>query len=333
VSGLYSIQDLDIMESYSTDLKRAVIVGGGLIGIEMAEMFATRKIPVTMIVREDNYWDNVLPQEEAKMIGDHIKDHHIDLRLGVNLGEIVDDGTGKAGGVIIKETGEEISCGFVGLTAGVSPNASLAKESGIEVNRGIMVNKFLETSAKDVYAIGDCAELSSPAFGRRGVEAIWYTGRMMGETVAYNICTESTPYDPGLWFNSAKFFDIEYQVYGSVANKLPEHQDTLFWKHDDGTKSIRLNYDRKTNAVIGFNLLGVRYRHEVCEKWILDETPIESVLQELSIANFDVEFQKQYESEVIKLYNEKSGNSLRLKHKRSLDSVINFISSAFNKTA
>ena len=70
--------------------------------------------------------------------------------------------------------------------------------------------------------------------GRRSVEAIWYTGRMMGETVAYNICGKAVAYDPGLWFNSAKFIDIEYQVYGEVPAKLPEHLKTIFWMHPDG---------------------------------------------------------------------------------------------------
>jgi len=333
VEGLYSLQDMELMESHSADLKRAVIVGGGLIGIEMAEMFNSRNIPVTMIVREEHYWDNVLPQEEAKMIGNHIKNHHIDLRLGVNLGEIVDDGAGKACAVIIKETGERIDCGYVGLTAGVSPNVELAKQSGIEINRGIKVNEYLETSITDIYAIGDCAELNSPASGRRAVEAIWYTGRMMGETVAYNICEQPRPYDPGLWFNSAKFMDIEYQVYGTVLNKLPDQHNTLFWQHSDGMKSIRINFDKNSNAVVGFNLFGIRYRHEVCEKWILEQTPIETVLKNLSLANFDVEFQKQHEADIIAQYNQAYGKNLSLKSARGLDSVINFVSSVFNKSA
>ena len=216
VGGLYHWQDLENMEAYTPGLKRAVICGGGLIGIEMAEMFRSRNIDVTMLVRESSYWNNVLPAEESEMISRHIKHHHIDLRLGVNLGEIHDDGTGTANAVTVKETGEKISCGYVGLTAGVSPNVAFLKETGLEIGRGIKVNDNLETNIKDVYAIGDCAELSDPKPGRRGVEAIWYTGRMMGETAAYNITGKNVAYDPGIWFNSAKFLDIEYQVYGEV---------------------------------------------------------------------------------------------------------------------
>ncbi len=328
VRGLYSYQDLEQMEKYTPDLKRAVIVGGGLIGIEMAEMFHSRKIPVTMLVREDSYWDNILPAEESAMVTRHIKDHHIDLRLKSNLKEIHDNGSGAAGGVTIAETGDKIDCGFVGLTPGVSPNVNFLKEGPLDIERGIVVNKYLETNIPDVYAIGDCAQNSEPVPGRRGIEAVWYTGRMMGETVANTICGEKTAYDPGIWFNSAKFIDIEYQVYGDVRNQLTEDQNTLYWEHAGGQRSVRINYMKNGGAVTGFNLMGIRYRHEVCEKWIRDQTTIESVLVNLSLANFDPEFYKEYESDIIELYNRQENKQLKLKSKRSLDKVLRFLASS-----
>ncbi len=325
VGGLYTYQDLEQMEAYSPDLKRAVIVGGGLIGIEMAEMFHSRHIPVTILVREQSYWNNILPPEESQMISDHIIKSGIDLRLGVNLGEIKDDGNGAAGAVVIKESGEEIPCGYVGLTAGVSPNVGWLKESGLEIGRGIKVNKHLETNQPDVYAVGDCAEQTDVVQGRRPIEAIWYTGRMMGETAAYNICGKPVAYDPGLWFNSAKFIDIEYQVYGEVPAKLPEHLKTIFWKHNDNEKSIRINYHKDDYTVKGLNLFGIRYRHEVCEKWILENTHIEKVLKNLGMANFDPEFYKEYDEEIVKEYNKVEGKNITLKTKRSLSKVIAFL--------
>ena len=325
VRGLYSKQDLEYMEQNSADLKRAVIVGGGLIGIEMAEMFASRNIPVTMLVREQNYWDNVLPLEESKMISKHILDHHIDLRLGVNLDSIKDDGNGNASGIKIKETGEEIECQYVGLTAGVSPSIDFLKDSELALNRGILVDEYLATNIDGVYAIGDCSEHSNPAPGRRPIEAIWYTGRMMGETVAYNICGKKIKYHPGIWFNSAKFFDIEYQVYGAVLAKPPEHHASLFWKHADETKSIRIVYDKNTEQILGFNLFGIRYRHEVCEKWLKEKTPLQEVLQNLSLANFDPEFYAEYEKDVLALYQKQTGNNIQLKKKRKFDQVFKFL--------
>ncbi len=324
VSGLYSLQDLQTMEHYSKDLKRAVIVGGGLIGIEMAEMFHSRNIPVTFLVREKSYWNNVLPKEESEMVNRCIQANDIDLRLDTELKEIVDDGNGKACAVITNK-GERINCGFIGLTAGVHPNINFVRENGLDIGRGIKVNEFLETNQPFVYAIGDCAEQINPLPGRRGVEAIWYTGRMMGETVAYNICGKKVKYDPGIWFNSAKFFDIEYQVYGNVMAKAPENHSSIYWEHADGDKSIRVIYDKNDNSILGFNLMGLRYRHEVCEKWLKDKTHIEEVLQNLGQANFDPELYDQYESEIIKIYNQKTGRKIQLKKKRGLNTVLAFL--------
>lgn len=325
VSGLYHYQDLEKMEKHSDDTKRAVIVGGGLIGIEMAEMFKSRGKEVSMLVREPSYWSNILPPEESAMVTRHIKDHHIDLQLGVNLEEIVDDGNGNASAVKVKETGKTIKAEYVGLTAGVSPNVTFLKGTSLEINRGILVDNHLQTNQKDVYAIGDCAELREPMPGRRPIEAIWYTGRMMGEVAAYNICDKPQAYDPGIWFNSAKFLDIEYQVYGEVPAQMPEYMASLYWEHADGTKAVRINYDKESLTILGFNLMGIRYRHEVCEKWLAENTHIETVLQNLGMANFDPEFYKQYEADVVALYNKQTGKNLSLKTKRGLRSVLSFL--------
>jgi NADPH-dependent 2,4-dienoyl-CoA reductase/sulfur reductase-like enzyme len=324
VGGLYSLQDLEAMEKGSEGLKRAVIVGGGLIGIEMAEMFHSRKIPVTFLVREQKYWNMVLPKEESEMVSRHILDHHIDLRLETELKEIVDDGNGSACAVITNK-GERIDCEYVGLTAGVSPNIAFLKDTGIETQKGILVNQYLETNIPDVYAIGDCAQLRDPRPGRRPIEAVWYTGRMMGETVAYSICKKPIAYDPGIWFNSAKFLDIEYQVYGDIQAQAPDHHAAIYWEHKDGRKSVRIVYDKNSGAVLGFNLMGVRYRQEVCEKWLTNQTHVEEVLINLGLANFDPEFYDEYEPDILAIYNQQTGKNLKLKKRRGLSGALKFL--------
>jgi NAD(P)H-nitrite reductase large subunit len=324
VRGLYSYQDLEYMEAHSEGLKRAVIVGGGLIGIEMAEMFHSRHIPVTFLVRESAYWNAVLPKEESEMVTRHIREHGIDLRLSTELKEIVDDGEGRACAVITG-AGERIDCGYVGLTAGVHPSISWLKETALETDKGILVDDYLQTNLPDVYAIGDCAQIRNPKPGRRPIEAVWYTGRMMGETVAHTIGGQAVEYDPGIWFNSAKFMDIEYQVYGDVSGRMPDHYASVYWEHADGRKSIRIVYDQNTEEVVGFNLMGVRYRHEVCEQWLSQKASVEAVLQNLGLANFDPEFYQQFEREVVAQYNQQTGRHLKLRQKRGLSRALAFL--------
>jgi len=326
VHGLYHKQDLEAMEVYSEGLKQAVVVGGGLIGLEMAEMFLSRNIPVSFLIREASYWDMVLPAQESAMINRQMMHHGIDVRCSTELKEIVDDGKGKACAVVTNK-GERIDCGFVGLTVGVSPNVAFLQGKSLDIERGILVNEYLETNIPDVFAIGDCAEMLSPKSGRRPIEAVWYTGKMMGKVVAQTICGDKTSYDPGIWFNSAKFLDIEYQVYGQVPAILPEGIKTIYWEHPEGNKSIRINYRASDGAVTGFNLMGVRYRQNVCEKWIKKKANIEDVLSNLSLANFDPEFFKPYEAELRMVYAQVSGKTIRPKSKRSLTSVLSFLKS------
>jgi NAD(P)H-nitrite reductase large subunit len=309
VQGLYSYQDLESMEKYSPSTREAVIVGGGLIGIEMGEMLHTRNIEVTFVVRESSFWNNVLPPEESEMINRHIRKHGFKLMLESEISEIMDDGQGRAKGVKLKD-GQQLDAQFVGLTVGVSPNIDFLKDSELECNKGIKVNEYFETNQPDVYAIGDCAEFhESPAEDRRPIEQVWYTGRMHGETLAQTICGTKTSYKPGIWFNSAKFLDIEYQTYGQVANQPNDDtEEHFYWEHQKGEKSIRLVFHKEDKTLKGVNLMGIRYRHEVCDKMIKDKWPMKKVFENLKKANFDPEFFKRYEDDLVGMYNERYPN-------------------------
>ena len=326
VMGMYHKQDLEKLEEYAPNnkvCKRAVIVGGGLIGIELAEMLHSRHIPVTFLVRESSFWNGVLPEGESTMINNEIMSNGIDLRLGTNLKEIKADENGKVQSVILEETGEEIFCDVVGLTAGVSPNIDFLKDSeisaepgrSIELGRGIKVNRNLETNIKDVYAIGDCAEQNEAIDQRRPIEAVWYTGRMMGETLAQTICGNRTEYKPGHWFNSAKFFDIEYQTYGWVWAQTKENETRFYWEYKDGKKCIHINYDKNTREFIGINTFGIRMRHEFFDKALTEKRNIEYVLEHLADANFDPEFYKLHEKEIVEKFNSENNTNIQLKKK------------------
>lgn len=304
VTGMYHKQDLENLEVYAPNndvCKRAVIVGGGLIGIELAEMLSTRRIPVTFLVRESSFWNGILPRGESEMINRHINNHHIDLRLSTNLKEIVSDANGKVKSVIIEETGEELECNLVGLTAGVSPNIDFLKGSGIETGRGVKVNRYLETNIEDVYAIGDCAEQHEAIGNRRPIEAVWYTGRMMGETLAQTLCGNPLKYNPGHWFNSAKFFDIEYQTYGWVHGMKgqPDYEEQFHWIHEDDTKCITVAFHKDSHEFLGINTFGIRMRHETFDRWLNQNRDVHYVMDHLSEANFDPEFYATYEHDII----------------------------------
>ena len=285
VQSLYSKQDLELMEENTQQIKTAVVIGGGLIGIEMAEMLHSRGIEVTMIIRESNFWNMVLPEEEATIVSEHIISRGINLIYNRQVKEIKGGGAVES---ILLDNGEVITTQFVGVTVGVEPNKELAEQAGLKTNRGVVVNASLQTSSNDIYAIGDCAEVIQPEIGRRSVEPIWYTGRMMGETVAESICDSPQDYHPGIWFNSAKFFDLEYQTYGQVPLADSESSNSLFFSFTED-RCLRLVMN-SSDKIIGFNALGIRLRHEVCNQWIEQEKSMDYVIENISKLDFDPEF-------------------------------------------
>jgi NAD(P)H-nitrite reductase large subunit len=291
VQGLYGLDDLQRLYDNTRGTLHAVIVGGGLVGIELAEMLHTRNIDVTFLVREESYWDNVIPAEESAMISRLISERGMGLKLRTQLAEIVDDGRGRVGGVVTDQ-GERITCQLVGLTAGVVPNVGLARRSRIPVGRGILVDATLATSVPDVFAAGDCAEIvgSGPG-GRNLIQQVWYTGKQQGETAAEVIAGHSRRYEPGIWYNSAKFLDLEYQVYGEVNLHVPG-EENLYWECATGREAVRLVH--VNGRLIGVNLMGIRGRHRLCESWIRERAPIDEVITRLGEIEFEPEFQTHH---------------------------------------
>lgn len=331
VQGMYSAQDLQKLEADSDLIEHGVIVGGGLIGIELAEMLLSRGKKVTFLVREPLFWNNVLPQQESRMITNHIREHHVDLRLETELKEIVPGPNGRVE-KIITGSGEEISCEFVGLTAGVTPNVDFLKGSELQIERGIVVNRYLETNIPDVYALGDCAQFSEPAPGRRNLEQVWYTGKFMGEVLANTICGHRKIYDPGHWFNSAKFFDIEYQTYGWVFAKLRDGETDFYWEHKNGKICMHFVYNKESREFLGVNTFGIRLRHQAFDQWLNEKKSIEYVLEHLKDANFDPEFYTQYEEEIVAKFNKENITAISVKQK-SWARMLRFLKNSQSNTS
>lgn len=290
VQGFYSLMDLKRLYAASHGARRGVIVGGGLIGLELAEMLHSRGIAVSLLVREPSYWSNVLPAEESAMVNAEIRAAGMDLRLGEELDEVLDDGRGRAKGVRTK-AGAEIEAEIVGLTAGVSPNKAIAEASGIACGRGILVDRALRTKSDNVWAAGDCAEIETGA-ERNWIQQVWYTGKAQGKLAAESIAGQTVSYEPGIWFNSAKFLDLEYQTYGEV----PTKGGTSIVAQANG-RLLRLVH--KGGRLIGLNAMGTRIRHLVVEGWIRDGRELDYVIAHLADAAFDPEFYRPLRADLV----------------------------------
>jgi hypothetical protein len=140
---------------------------------------------------------------------------------------------------------------------------------------------------------------------------------MMGETLAQTICNNKIEYKPGHWFNSAKFLDIEYQTYGWVFSEKGKLENEVYfqWQHPKDQKCITISFDKHTQQFLGINTFGIRMRHEIFDKWLRENQTIAHVLEYLADANFDPEFYKLHEPEIVAKFNQENNTNILPKKK------------------
>lgn len=285
---LVSMQDLDECERLTPSTKKAVVVGGGLIGIELVECLRFHGVDVTFLVREPFFWPAALAEPEGEMITEHIREHGVDIRHNEELDRVMVDSSGRVSG-IRTSLDEEIPCQMLGICIGVQAQTDWLKNatSAPEVQRGIVVDASFRTSRKNVWAAGDCVEMHRDGH-QPLIETIWYSARLHGELAARSMMGDEIEYRPPLFYNSSKFFEIEYTTVGQATDP-PEGAKSLFRKHPTKKISQRIVY-RDDGVVIGFNMLGSRWNHTVLERWVQERRTVDFVREHLREAQFDVEF-------------------------------------------
>lgn len=287
VHVLYHKTDLEKMNrQLSLSPKKAVIMGGGLIGIEMAEMWLSKGMEVNLLIREDSFWKSGLPVDESRLVQRHISSKGVNVITSDILNSLTYENYKLTS--VVTSRGKILPCDMLGIAIGVEPNIGWLHKSGLALNRGILVDPFLKTNDQAIYAAGDCAEFSGYGTEYK-IEAIWHTAKKMGEVVAQNIMGAGRPFDAGIHYNGARFFDIEYQMYGQMAMDPFKNESHYFWQHPKENCSLRLAFD-ELQQLTGILSLGIRLRKTVCEGWIKNKAPLQQVLRELGEAHYDVEF-------------------------------------------
>jgi NADPH-dependent 2,4-dienoyl-CoA reductase/sulfur reductase-like enzyme len=296
-----TLRDLEGLDRAARRGERAVVVGGGLIGVEVAEILRARGLQVTFVIRESWYFPLALDEQESGLVAEHMRAHGVDVRLRASVEEIMRGSDGSVRGVRL-ESGDEIPCEIVVSAIGVVPNTKFLEGSGLALSKGgaIEVDAALKTSAPDVWAAGDCTNVTW-ADGSRRPEQLWYTAREQGRVAARAMLGDAAAYDRGTWYNSAKFFDLEWTTAGVVPVSL-DWDDTpiapapgvrsWFQRVPGRLESQRIVVEGE--RVVGFNMLGSRWNHERFLDWIRERRPLDWVLAHLGEAQFDEELSPSF---------------------------------------
>ena len=301
VHAFVTLRDLEGLDRDARKGGRAVVIGGGLIGVEAAEILHDRGLHVTFVIRENWYFPLALDENEAQLVTEHMREHGIDVRFGMNVKDIV---RGEGGGprAVRLETGDEVACDLVVCAIGVVPNTKFLEGSGLALSKGgaIEVDDGLKASSPDVYAAGDCANVTW-ADGSRRPEQLWYTARDQGRLVARAMLGDDIAYKRGTWYNSAKFFDLEWTTAGFVPvclnwdnTPIDPAADVRCWFQRVPGQLVSQRVVMKGDRVVGFNFLGSRWNHEPLLQWIHERRSLDYVLEHLQEAQFDEEFMPRF---------------------------------------
>lgn len=211
---LWNIPDTDAVKNYVTEKRprRAAIIGGGFIGIEMAENFRDLKLEVSLVEMLDQVMAPI-DFEMAQQVHQHVKAKGVRLYLsdGVKSFEYNNGVT-----LITLQSGKQIEADVVMLSIGIKPNSQLAKDAGLAVNErgGIVVDEHLKTSDPSIYAVGDAIEVEDRVLGGKTMIPLAGPANKQGRIAANNICGANETYKGTQGTSIAKVFDLTVAATG-----------------------------------------------------------------------------------------------------------------------
>ncbi|MDY5742328.1 MAG: FAD-dependent oxidoreductase, partial [Lachnospiraceae bacterium] len=219
VFTLWNISDTDRIEAYIRNKrpKRAVVAGGGFIGLEMAENLTERGLQVTLV----EFAAQIMPPldpDMSKQVEDHLQEKGVTLLLSTGISGIKDDGR-----TVVLSSGENLPADMTLLSIGVRPNTGFLTGSGIELNArgGVLVDERLQTGVPDIYAVGDMIEVTHKVSGRRTMIPLAGPANKQGRAVAANILgAAAETYKGSIGTSVAKVFDLAVAVTGENEKQL-----------------------------------------------------------------------------------------------------------------
>ncbi|NOZ42312.1 MAG: NAD(P)/FAD-dependent oxidoreductase, partial [Alphaproteobacteria bacterium] len=177
-----NIKDVDQMIAAAKTGKNAVVIGGGLLGLEAAHGLKHNGMKVTVIHLADSLMERQLDEAAGYLLRSELESRDITILTGANSREIIGDGHVRA---VLLADGREIPADLVVMAVGIRPNIALAKAAGLDCNRGIVVNDHLQTSDPDIFAVGECVDHRGRVYGL--VAPLYEMGRALaGFMAGYN---------------------------------------------------------------------------------------------------------------------------------------------------
>ncbi|NDI35153.1 nitrite reductase large subunit NirB [Chengkuizengella sediminis] len=239
-----TIQDCEYMMEAAKNYKKAVVIGGGLLGLEAARGFLNLGMKVDVVHICDSIMERQLDRTASKMLQEKLESQGMNFLLNKQTEKIL--GKDRVKGLKFSD-GSKVDADLVVMAVGISPNVQLAVDAGIEVKRGIVVNDFLETSVKDIFSVGECAEHRGIGYGL--VAPLFEQGAVLAKKIAG---VDTNPYEGSVVYTKLKVSGVDVFSGGEFI----DGDNTKAIKIEDEFSGIYKKVLVRENKIIGAVLFG-----------------------------------------------------------------------------
>ncbi|MFC1936152.1 NAD(P)/FAD-dependent oxidoreductase [Chloroflexota bacterium] len=295
--------------------KSAVVVGGGITALEIVEGLRARRVKVHFLLRRDRYWGAVLDEIESRIVENKLREDGVKLHFNTEV-EAVLGRRGKVSGMRTTD-GREIKCQLAAFAIGVRPRLELAQASGLDTERGILVNEFLQTSQPEIYAAGDAAQVYDPLTGRSTLDSLWSTARQQGYFAGLNMTGQPSRYQKSVPFNVTRLAGLTTTIIGMVGSRQVDEEmqgivrgESETWHSIPDAIACQSNFDVNRlrllvgrNRLLGAVVMGNQTLSQPLQHMIAFEADITPIREQLLqpnanlvtlITNFWISWRKNY---------------------------------------
>jgi len=271
---LRSLDDSKAIQRSAENVKRAVVIGGGFIGMEVAAVLSQKGIEVTMILSDDRIWKRLFSPQMSSFFEGYYTSRGVRLAKNATVAELRGNETVSS---VLLADGQPITCDMVVAGIGVLPVTEMLANSGVDIGDGVMVNEYLETSRPDIFAAGDVANYQDVLFGKRRRVEHWDNAVSQGQYCARALMGERAPFKHVPYFFS-DVFDLSYEYWGDSSGA-----DQVAHRGDLASKSFSVWWLRQKRLVAAFTMNRPDEERDLAPRWIeARQTLSASKLEEVS---------------------------------------------------
>jgi NAD(P)H-nitrite reductase large subunit len=264
----------------SIQAKSAVVIGAGLIGISVTEALMKRGLRVTVVELQEKILSLLLDAKASDIVEAVIRKAGVNFATGQSVQKIIGrpENDGAVGGVILTK-GDEVPCDLVIVAIGVIPRTELVVGTNVKINRGIVVDNFMQTTVPDVYASGDVAETFDFILNQNRSLPLWPLAVLEGRVAGANMAGVKTSYEGGTNMSSLKYFGIPIVSIG-LAN--PKEDPTLeIIVKQDLEHNVYKKLVLRNNVIVGMTLVNCIDRAGILFNLIKDKVNVKKFKQNL----------------------------------------------------